>query len=255
MDAAGDGFAVPLAALDATVEASAAVVQVLRGVDLAGPVGRLAALLPVGRSATAGAVLATAWAHSTTATADGLRGHAAALTGSVGPPLPRRRPVHRRHHRGSAPPQRVGTLMVVLAELRRWDPVGLESVVRDLGWARQGLLDLDLALHDARPPAGWSGLASEAPPTDRQRRPRAPTPQPTSPPTTSIGLVWAVLSERSMTLNAAVLGVLLAAATIGLVLGLGPAGVGAVVAALGVGKGAQAVSRWHRRARIARRAS
>lgn len=58
------------------------------------------------------------------------------------------------------------------------------------------------------------------------------------------------MSQRSVTMNAALLLVLVAAAAVVMAQVLGPAGVGAVVAAAGAGKGAQALrQRWGRRAR------
>lgn len=74
-------------------------------------------------------------------------------------------------------------------------------------------------------------------------------------PTTLIGLAWDVLSSRSITANAAMLLFVVAAAAVAVAYVLGPAGVAAVVAARGAGKGVQAVGRWRRRATSARRSA
>lgn len=91
--------------------------------------------------------------------------------------------------------------------------------------------------------------------TDGDRRTIRPTrtpapvkPAPVKPaPETGIGLAWAILSRRSATVNMLMIAVVIAAAVIGLVLALGPTGVGVVAGAVGARKGAQSVARWRGR--------
>ncbi len=66
-------------------------------------------------------------------------------------------------------------------------------------------------------------------------------------PETGITLAWAILSHRTATVNMLMIAVVVAAAVIGLVLALGPTGVGIIAGAVGAGKGAQSVAQWRGR--------
>ena len=52
--------------------------------------------------------------------------------------------------------------MVSLADVRRWDPAGVEAAFTGLGVARDRLLGVDDELRTAAPPPDWSGTASDA---------------------------------------------------------------------------------------------
>lgn len=79
MPTAGDGFSVPLEQLDAAAAACSPVVDGVRGVALAGSIGRLGTFLPGSRSALAAASVAAAWSSTITVVADGLAAHGAGL--------------------------------------------------------------------------------------------------------------------------------------------------------------------------------
>lgn len=51
--------------------------------------------------------------------------------------------------------------MLALADVRRWDPAGVEDAFRRFGDAQGMLLGLDFELADSRPPQDWSGLAAD----------------------------------------------------------------------------------------------
>jgi hypothetical protein len=74
-----DGFTAPVAELDASAQASSAVADGVRGIDLAACADALTAALPGSRSATAAANTANTWRAGTKAAADGLTAHATAL--------------------------------------------------------------------------------------------------------------------------------------------------------------------------------
>lgn len=59
--------------------------------------------------------------------------------------------------------------MVTLADVRRWNPAGLEASLATLTAAQQKLVELDFALADARPPAGWLGVAADGARAEQER--------------------------------------------------------------------------------------
>ncbi len=79
-----DGFEVPPEALDAAGAGSVVVADGVRAVDLSAPAAALAAALPGGATQRAGAQAAAGWRAQLLELGDGMRGYAAALSGSAG---------------------------------------------------------------------------------------------------------------------------------------------------------------------------
>lgn len=59
--------------------------------------------------------------------------------------------------------------MVAVADVRRWDPAGVEAAFTGFGTARDRLLHLDFELAGSRPPAGWLGPAADAARAEQER--------------------------------------------------------------------------------------
>ena len=78
-----DGFQVPVVALTTAGQASGAVADGVRAVDLAVPMTTLAAAMPGGAVAQACNDVAAAWSQAITTLADGMRHHSTALTDSA----------------------------------------------------------------------------------------------------------------------------------------------------------------------------